>query len=46
MYDHAFVVLAGATATRAGITGGEELLSQSLDVVEQHFWDYLRGSQG
>lgn len=44
MYDHTFVVLAASTATRAGITGGEELLSQSLDIVEQHFWDEEAGA--
>jgi mannose/cellobiose epimerase-like protein (N-acyl-D-glucosamine 2-epimerase family) len=38
-YVHAFVVLAGATATTAGIPGGRELLDEALDVWEQRFWD-------
>jgi len=38
-YPHAFVVLAGATATAAGVAGGEDLLSQALDVLLGRFWD-------
>ena len=38
-YVHAFVVLAGATTTAAGIPGGRELLDEALDVWEQRFWD-------
>jgi mannose/cellobiose epimerase-like protein (N-acyl-D-glucosamine 2-epimerase family) len=38
-YVHAFVVLAGATSTAAGIPGGRELLDQALGVWEQRFWD-------
>jgi mannose/cellobiose epimerase-like protein (N-acyl-D-glucosamine 2-epimerase family) len=38
-YVHAFVVLAGATATMAGIEGGRALLDEALDVWEQRFWD-------
>jgi sulfoquinovose isomerase len=44
MYDHAFVVLAAATATLAGISGGKELLSESLDVVDHRFWDEEAGA--
>jgi mannose/cellobiose epimerase-like protein (N-acyl-D-glucosamine 2-epimerase family) len=39
MYGHAFVVLAGSTATTAGIDGGRELLSEALGIVEEHFWE-------
>jgi mannose/cellobiose epimerase-like protein (N-acyl-D-glucosamine 2-epimerase family) len=39
MYGHAFVVLAGATATAAGLGGAETLLGRALDVVEHRFWD-------
>ncbi|MEU2350923.1 AGE family epimerase/isomerase [Modestobacter sp. NPDC049651] len=38
-YVHAFVVLAGATATTAGVTGGRELLDEALRVWEERFWD-------
>ncbi|WNV73865.1 AGE family epimerase/isomerase [Geodermatophilus sp. DSM 44513] len=37
-YDHAFVVLAAASATAAGRPGAEDLLQGALAVVEQHFW--------
>ena len=38
-YVHAFVVLAGATATVAGLPGGRELLDEALGVWERRFWD-------
>jgi mannose/cellobiose epimerase-like protein (N-acyl-D-glucosamine 2-epimerase family) len=38
-YVHAFVVLAGSTATAAGVAGGPELLAQALDVWQTRFWD-------
>ena len=38
-YVHAFVVLAGATSTTAGIPGGRELLEEALEVWERRFWD-------
>ncbi|MCW2806125.1 MAG: N-acyl-D-glucosamine 2-epimerase [Marmoricola sp.] len=38
-YEHAFVVLAGASATAAGRTGGRVLLDEALAVVLEHFWD-------
>ena len=37
-YDHAFVVLAAASATAAGRPGADDLLQEALAVVEQHFW--------
>jgi sulfoquinovose isomerase len=39
MYGHAFVVLAGATASAAGLARGETLLERALDVIQQRFWD-------
>ena len=42
-YEHAFVVLAGSAAARAGIDGGDELLAQALDVHGQRFWDAAAG---
>lgn len=42
-YVHAFVVLAGATATTAGIDGGRELLGQALAVWDGRFWDDAAG---
>jgi mannose/cellobiose epimerase-like protein (N-acyl-D-glucosamine 2-epimerase family) len=38
-YVHAFVVLAGSTATAAGIPGGLALLDGALDVWQTRFWD-------
>jgi mannose/cellobiose epimerase-like protein (N-acyl-D-glucosamine 2-epimerase family) len=38
-YVHAFAVLAGSTATAAGIDGGRSLLDEALAVWEQRFWD-------
>lgn len=42
-YGHAFVVLAGSSATAAGIDGGEDLLDRALDVLGRHFWDADHG---
>ena len=36
-YPHAFVLLAGATAATAGVTGGEELLAEALGVWQERF---------
>jgi mannose/cellobiose epimerase-like protein (N-acyl-D-glucosamine 2-epimerase family) len=38
-YVHAFVVLAGATATAVGAPGGRELLDDALEVWQTRFWD-------
>lgn len=38
-YGHAFVILAGASATVAGIPGGRELLDDACDTFLEHFWD-------
>jgi sulfoquinovose isomerase len=38
-YDHAFVVLAAASASVAGRTGAAELLDDALDVLDRRFWD-------
>jgi sulfoquinovose isomerase len=38
-YEHAFVVLAGASATSAGRPGGRELLDDAVAVLLEHFWD-------
>lgn len=38
-YAHAFVVLAGASATAAGHPRGPELLEEALGVVRDLFWD-------
>jgi mannose/cellobiose epimerase-like protein (N-acyl-D-glucosamine 2-epimerase family) len=42
-YAHAFVVLAGATATAAGDPGGPALLDDALDVWQARFWDEHAG---
>ena len=38
-YGHAFVVLAGSTATIAGVPGAEDLLADALATIDRHFWD-------
>ena len=38
-YVHAFVVLAGSTATAAGVPGGRALLDEALHVWQARFWD-------
>lgn len=38
-YDHVFVVLAGATARHAGLSGGPRLFDDAVAVLEQRFWD-------
>ena len=38
-YAHAFVVLAGSSATAAGLDGAPELLADALAVFERRFWD-------
>ena len=43
-YEHAFVLLAGASAATARVRGGEELLGRALDVHDKHFWDEQQGA--
>lgn len=42
-YQHAFVVLAGASATLAGHPRAPELLDYALRVVDERFWDPSAG---
>jgi mannose/cellobiose epimerase-like protein (N-acyl-D-glucosamine 2-epimerase family) len=42
-YVHAFVVLAGATATAVGDPGGRALLDEALEVWQTRFWDDAPG---
>ena len=42
-YVHAFVVLAGATATAVGDPGGQALLDEALEVWQARFWDDAPG---
>jgi len=42
-YEHAFVVLAGASATAAGRPDGRALLDDALDVLLTRFWDDEHG---
>lgn len=37
-YEHAFVVLAAASATAAGADGAAELLTEALQIIDEHFW--------
>ncbi|MYW05554.1 AGE family epimerase/isomerase [Streptomyces sp. SID3343] len=43
-YDHAFVVLAAASATTAGRPGARELLDAALDTMDRRFWDDEQGA--
>jgi len=38
-YGHAFVILAGASATVAGIEGGRALLDEAMATYLERFWD-------
>ena len=42
-YDHAFVILAAASATHAGRPGARDLLDEALAVFETRFWDEPAG---
>jgi sulfoquinovose isomerase len=42
-YDHAFVMLAGATAVTARLPGADGLLAEATHVFDQHFWDEPSG---
>jgi sulfoquinovose isomerase len=44
MYEHAFVLLAAATATLARVPGSTELLAEAAAVIERHFWDDEAGA--
>ncbi|MFE6756793.1 AGE family epimerase/isomerase [Streptomyces sp. NPDC057684] len=37
-YAHAFVLLAGATATQAGLPGGRALLDEAAATIDRRFW--------
>ena len=38
-YGHAFVLLAAAGATKAGIDGAEALISEIYELLEERFWE-------
>jgi mannose/cellobiose epimerase-like protein (N-acyl-D-glucosamine 2-epimerase family) len=42
-YGHAFVLLAGATATAAGRPGANELMADAATVLHEHFWSEAHG---
>ncbi len=41
-YGHAFVLLAYASAARAGIAGAKEKVAETWDLLEQRFWEPAR----
>ncbi|MFD4646806.1 AGE family epimerase/isomerase [Streptomyces sp. NPDC058441] len=43
-YAHAFVLLAGATATQAGLPGGRALLDEAAATIDRHFWREEEGA--
>jgi sulfoquinovose isomerase len=42
-YDHAFLLIAGATGTHSGLPGAPELLAEAAAVFLQRFWDESTG---
>jgi mannose/cellobiose epimerase-like protein (N-acyl-D-glucosamine 2-epimerase family) len=42
-YDHAFVILAAASASARGVTGSDRLLQRALQVLDRYFWDDAEG---
>lgn len=42
-YEHAFVLLAASSATRAGRPGADQLLAEAIAVVGDRFWDETAG---
>ena len=38
-YGHAFVLLAFATAARAGVPGARERIEPAFDLLDEHFWE-------
>jgi sulfoquinovose isomerase len=42
-YAHAHVLLAGASATAAGIPGADAVLAAAAAAIEQHFWSDAEG---
>lgn len=38
-YGHAFVLLAAASAAKAGIDGAQALIAEVADLLEAHFWE-------
>jgi sulfoquinovose isomerase len=42
-YTHAFVVLAGSSASVAGLAGARDLLSEALEVWDRRFFDEMAG---
>ncbi|WP_439681137.1 AGE family epimerase/isomerase [Embleya sp. MST-111070] len=43
-YDHAFVVLAAASAATAARPGADVLLAEALEILEHHFWNETEGA--
>lgn len=38
LYGHAFALLAGASAVRAGLTGADTLFATARQAIDDHFW--------
>lgn len=43
-YAHAFVLLAASTLDAAKIAGAANLLRESIDVIEKHYWSEVEGA--
>jgi sulfoquinovose isomerase len=43
-YEHAFVLLAAASASATGRPGADELLERSVEVISRRFWDEDAGA--
>ena len=44
-YGHAFVFLAAAVASKAGVAGAREFLSEVYELLENRFWDQENGNR-
>lgn len=42
-YAHAFVILAGSSASAIGVEGANDLLANALAIHDRHFWDEAQG---
>jgi mannose/cellobiose epimerase-like protein (N-acyl-D-glucosamine 2-epimerase family) len=43
-YAHAFVLLAGASATQAGLPGARVLLDEAAETIDRHLWQKAEGA--
>ena len=42
-YAHAFVILAGCSAVKAGLEGADEFVKEAMQIYDRYFWDPKAG---